>query len=172
MTASLPGRTIPDGSRASLNTLPSMTRVCPALWPPWNRTTTSAPTDSQSTILPFPSSPHWAPTTTTLAMPAVRLLGFSHVKPRPGGHRRRSVALGVDDGGRRVKPPTRPCQATRSWRKSVPPRLGTFVTYLHILAATQSRSGVDTHDPSRTPDARRFVRARQSRRRDAARPRG
>src|SRR5579883_180248 len=45
-----------------------MTSVWPALWPPWKRTTMSACSDSQSTILPFPSSPHWAPTTTTLAM--------------------------------------------------------------------------------------------------------
>src|SRR5262245_38527297 len=45
-----------------------MTRVWPALWPPWKRTTMSACSDSQSTILPFPSSPHWEPTTTTLAM--------------------------------------------------------------------------------------------------------
>src|SRR5215470_17100609 len=29
----------------------------------------SACSDNQSTILPFPSSPHWAPTTTTLAIP-------------------------------------------------------------------------------------------------------
>src|SRR5471030_706450 len=45
-----------------------MTSVWPALWPPWKRTTMSACSDSQSTILPFPSSPHWAPTTTTLAI--------------------------------------------------------------------------------------------------------
>src|SRR5690242_19825668 len=45
-----------------------MTSVCPALWPPWKRATTSACSDNQSTILPFPSSPHWAPTTTTLAI--------------------------------------------------------------------------------------------------------
>src|SRR5580700_9822667 len=50
-----------------------MTRVWPALWPPWKRTTTSARSDSQSTILPFPSSPHWAPTTATFAMPPPRL---------------------------------------------------------------------------------------------------
>src|SRR5579863_6377498 len=42
-----------------------MTSVWPALWPPWKRTTISACSDNQSTILPFPSSPHWAPTTTT-----------------------------------------------------------------------------------------------------------
>src|SRR5215207_6987465 len=45
-----------------------MTRVWPALCPPWNRTTTSACSESQSTILPLPSSPHWAPTTTTFAI--------------------------------------------------------------------------------------------------------
>src|SRR6516162_325185 len=45
-----------------------MTSVWPALWPPWKRTTTSARSQSQSTILPLPSSPHWEPTTATLAM--------------------------------------------------------------------------------------------------------
>src|SRR6204780_500490 len=45
-----------------------MTRVWPALGPPWKATTMSACSDNQSTILPFPSSPHWAPTTTTLAI--------------------------------------------------------------------------------------------------------
>src|SRR5229473_120105 len=45
-----------------------MTSVWPALCPPWKRTTTSARSDSQSTILPLPSSPHWAPTTATLAI--------------------------------------------------------------------------------------------------------
>src|ERR1700745_2954583 len=48
-----------------------MTSVWPALWPPWKRTTMSACSDNQSTILPFPSSPHWAPTTTTLAISKV-----------------------------------------------------------------------------------------------------
>src|SRR5271167_4969537 len=42
-----------------------MTSVWPALWPPWKRTTMSAFSESQSTILPLPSSPHWEPTTTT-----------------------------------------------------------------------------------------------------------
>src|SRR6478735_5041869 len=51
-----------------------MTSVWPALCPPWNLTTTSAWLDSQSTILPLPSSPHWAPTTTTFAMSEVSLL--------------------------------------------------------------------------------------------------
>src|SRR5215475_966374 len=48
-----------------------MTSVWPALWPPWKRTTTSARSDSQSTILPLPSSPHWAPITATLAIVSV-----------------------------------------------------------------------------------------------------
>src|ERR1700730_8427408 len=48
-----------------------MTSVWPALWPPWKRTTTSARCDSQSTILPLPSSPHWAPITATLAISSI-----------------------------------------------------------------------------------------------------
>ena len=68
MIDSLPGRNTPDGSNESLYVIPSITSVWPALWPPWNRTTMSACSDSQSTILPLPSSPHWEPTTTTFAM--------------------------------------------------------------------------------------------------------
>src|SRR5690606_26267137 len=61
-----------------------MTSVWPALCPPWKRATMSACSQSQSTILPLPSSPHWAPTTTTFAIyvqpPAVS--GHQHDKPR------------------------------------------------------------------------------------------
>src|SRR6478736_6810850 len=46
--------------------------VWPALLPPWNRTTISARFDSQSMILPLPSSPHWAPITVTLVMELYR----------------------------------------------------------------------------------------------------
>src|ERR1700694_4566888 len=53
-----------------------MTRVWPALCPPWKRTTMSACSDNQSTILPFPSSPHWAPTTTTLAIRGYSLCNY------------------------------------------------------------------------------------------------
>src|SRR5581483_6289065 len=45
-----------------------MTSVWPALWPPWKRTTMSARSESQSTILPLPSSPHCEPITTTFAI--------------------------------------------------------------------------------------------------------
>src|SRR3954454_3343876 len=63
-----------------------MTRVWPALWPPWKRTTMSACSDNQSTILPFPSSPHWAPTTTTLAIREFSLQVIKRqakTRPRP-----------------------------------------------------------------------------------------
>src|SRR5205814_9885136 len=38
--------------------------VCPALWPPWYRTTIDISLASRSVSLPLPSSPHWVPTTT------------------------------------------------------------------------------------------------------------
>ena len=45
-----------------------MTSVCPALCPPWKRTTPCACSVSQSTTLPLPSSPHWVPMTTTFLL--------------------------------------------------------------------------------------------------------
>src|SRR6187455_690403 len=56
---------IPLGMSCSAVLTPLMTRVWPALWPPWKRTTPCAWSVSQSTILPLPSSPHWVPMTTT-----------------------------------------------------------------------------------------------------------
>src|SRR5271169_239730 len=56
---------MPDGIRRSTVFLSPMTSVCPALCPPWNRTTPWACSVSQSTTLPLPSSPHWVPMTTT-----------------------------------------------------------------------------------------------------------
>src|SRR6201996_4101052 len=52
-----------------------MTSVWPALCPPWKRTTTSARLLSQSTSLPLPSSPHWAPITVTFAKGRSPFLG-------------------------------------------------------------------------------------------------
>src|SRR5438034_8980124 len=86
MTESLPDLTIPDGSSDNLYVTPSMTRVWPALWPPWKRTTISARSDSQSTILPLPSSPHWAPTTATLPMLVLRGSALS-AGPDQSAHR-------------------------------------------------------------------------------------
>src|SRR5690349_18203451 len=57
---------IPDGISCRAVLTPLITSVCPALWPPWKRTTACAWSVSQSTTLPLPSSPHWVPTTTTL----------------------------------------------------------------------------------------------------------
>src|SRR6056297_602212 len=67
-----------------------MTSVWPALCPPWNRAITSARSLSQSTSLPFPSSPHWAPTTTTLAMisPQARGIPRASIAAAPAGRNR------------------------------------------------------------------------------------
>src|SRR2546430_5572449 len=59
---------MPEGIRWSFQVLPSRTMVCPALLPPWKRTTASARSASRSVIFPLPSSPHWAPTTTIPGM--------------------------------------------------------------------------------------------------------
>ncbi len=65
MYTDTPGRRMPDGISRSTVFRPPMTSVCPALWPPWKRTTPCACSVSQSTTLPLPSSPHWVPMTTT-----------------------------------------------------------------------------------------------------------
>src|SRR6266446_2348661 len=64
----LPGCRIPLGTRCSTVFTPPTTSVCPALAPPWYRTTTSAQEVKRSTTFHFPSSPHCAPTITTLDM--------------------------------------------------------------------------------------------------------
>src|SRR5579885_1896790 len=121
MIESLPGRTTPEGRRLSLKVRSPTTRVWPALCPPWKRTTTSALSDSQSTILPLPSSPHWAPTTATCAMPLLpdrhRAAGLQHMAaaqaPRlgpdipdrlePGERDPALAAPGRGDGARRLR---------------------------------------------------------------------
>src|SRR3712207_3633985 len=78
-----------------------MTSVWPALWPPWKRTTTSARLASQSTTLPLPSSPHWAPMTATLAM-VLLLHGMQRARGiedmRAAQPRRRVVRRELRDG--------------------------------------------------------------------------
>src|SRR3546814_2660605 len=64
---------MPGGVRCSTVFLPPITSVWPALWPPWKRTTAPMSCVSRSTILPLPSSPHCAPSTTT-DCPISRLL--------------------------------------------------------------------------------------------------
>src|SRR5690606_19285241 len=67
-THCVPGYKHPDGTRCVMICLPSTTRVWPALLPPANRATTWASRANTSTTLPLPSSPHWAPTTTSVLM--------------------------------------------------------------------------------------------------------
>src|SRR5271163_2100242 len=55
---------MPDGMRWNFHSSSPRTIVWPALLPPWKRTTASPRSASRSVILPLPSSPHWAPTTT------------------------------------------------------------------------------------------------------------
>src|SRR5579883_1380478 len=74
--------------------------VWPALLPPWNRTTMSARFDSQSMILPLPSSPHWAPITVTLAM------NFrTQIAAQPARERARWPLIAVLSAGVRAKVP-------------------------------------------------------------------
>src|SRR3984957_24829 len=55
---------MPEGMSDRMVFLPSMTSVCPALWPPWKRTTAFTWSVNKSTTLPLPSSPHCRPITT------------------------------------------------------------------------------------------------------------
>src|SRR5699024_477769 len=64
-----PGVRIPEGIRCNAKFCPSgRTTVCPALLPPWYRTTHCARSPSRSVALPLPSSPHWAPMSTIAGM--------------------------------------------------------------------------------------------------------
>src|SRR5436190_13884992 len=75
---------MPLGIRCSAVFTPLMTSVCPALWPPWKRTTPWALSVNQSTSLPLPSSPHWVPTTTTF-LPVVTLMSTRFSKTDSDG---------------------------------------------------------------------------------------
>src|SRR3989304_4554303 len=55
---------MPAGTRWRANSPASLTTVCPALAPAEYLATTWAFCASRSTMRPFPSSPHWPPTTT------------------------------------------------------------------------------------------------------------
>src|SRR5258707_2474094 len=69
---------MPEGTRCSTVFLPPITSVCPALCPPWKRTTPWAWSVSQSTTLPLPSSPHWVPITTTFLAIVSALAQIAH----------------------------------------------------------------------------------------------
>src|SRR2546421_9313091 len=74
----MPFLRMPEGTRCSTVFLPPITRVCPALCPPWKRTTPCAWSVSQSTTFPLPSSPHWVPMTTTFLATVSALAQFAH----------------------------------------------------------------------------------------------
>src|SRR5258708_7151500 len=74
----MPFLRMPEGTRCSTVFLPPITSVCPALCPPWKRTTPWAWSVSQSTTLPLPSSPHWVPMTTTFLATVSALARIAH----------------------------------------------------------------------------------------------
>src|SRR6267378_4946270 len=74
----MPFLRMPEGTRCSTVFLPPITSVCPALCPPWNRTTPCAWSVSQSTTFPLPSSPHWVPMTTTFLATVSTLAQIAH----------------------------------------------------------------------------------------------
>src|SRR6476659_7966594 len=99
ITHGLP-RTIPLGSARILYVSSPTTIVCPAFGPPWYRQTMSESCARRSTILPFPSSPHCAPTMTvagtraSLARAMLAGLGGAEAADARGGpgHEARSRA--------------------------------------------------------------------------------
>src|SRR5712691_12618082 len=86
---------MPEGTRCSTVFLPPITSVCPALCPPWKRTTPWAWSVSQSTTLPLPSSPHWVPMTTTFLATVSALAQLAH-GPLAGALDERAVAVGLN----------------------------------------------------------------------------
>src|SRR5690606_30182341 len=98
ITQALPGWRMPLGMRRRIVFSPFTTSVWPALLPPWYRTTTSACSVKRSTIFPLPSSPHWAPTTTTLDM---GLAPFAQRAPSNTEGKKRQSGGGGSGPGRR-----------------------------------------------------------------------
>src|SRR5437763_16794176 len=109
ITQMRPGWSTPAGIRLRIVFSPSTTRVCPALLPPWKRTTTSASAARRTTIFPFPSSPHRVPVTTAA--------GTERIQPQHVGryglralpqlrHHLRRDGIGVVDHGDRHAPNT------------------------------------------------------------------
>src|SRR5438046_4669392 len=100
----MPFRRMPEGTRCRTVFLPPITRVCPALCPPWKRTTPCAWSVSQSPPFPLPSSPHWVPMTTTFLATVSALAQVAH-GPLAGALDELSVAVGLNAlGGVSRKP--------------------------------------------------------------------
>src|SRR6266566_3079925 len=117
---------MPEGTRCSTVFLPPITSVCPALCPPWKRTTPWAWSVSQSTTLPLPSSPHWVPMTTTFLATASALAQLAY-QPLAAALHELAVAVGPGARGRvpgeldRDDLPAGSQLAARGWRP-LPPR--------------------------------------------------
>src|SRR6266851_4487878 len=90
----MPFLRMPEGTRCSTVFLPPITSVCPALCPPWKRTTPCAWSVSQSTTLPLPSSPHWVPMTTTFLATVSALAQFAY-EPLAAALHELAVAIGA-----------------------------------------------------------------------------
>src|ERR1700757_3907325 len=146
-----PWRRIPEGMSDSTVRRPPLTRVWPALWPPWKRATAAARSVSRSTTLPLPSSPHWVPmTTTNLPMRAYRATNRmstpTSMLPRPATRNSRSrtsmsrasarfTPCGLMNGPIPSNTRNRPNAAARSWRFTPPASLGSpaLVRVLEVL---------------------------------------
>src|SRR5258708_7072466 len=89
----MPFLRMPEGTRCRTVFLPPITKVCPALCPPWKRTTPWAWSVSQSTTLPLPSSPHWVPMTTTFLATVSALAQIAH-GPLSGAFYELALAFG------------------------------------------------------------------------------
>src|SRR6266851_8007163 len=90
----MPFLRMPEGTRCRTVFLPPITKVCPALCPPWKRTTPWAWSVSQSTTLPLPSSPHWVPMTTTFLATVSALAQIAH-GPLAGALYELALAFGL-----------------------------------------------------------------------------
>src|SRR5258708_18474351 len=84
---------MPEGTRCNTVFLPPITSVCPALCPPWKRTTPWAWSVSQSTTLPLPSTPHGVPMTTPFLATVSALAQIAH-GPLSGAFYELALAFG------------------------------------------------------------------------------
>src|SRR3977135_650307 len=143
-----------------------MTSVWPALCPPWKRTTMSACSDSQSTIFPFPSSPHWEPTTTTLAMRA-----FPTNQSALADLAAYNSDLGATrDRCRDILEATKACPALRNGAATYPPRLRPNRLIFRALFPPCRRAALTTSDDSALPKAISRQHRGRLRRLETARP--
>src|SRR5438270_6120851 len=99
ITGVQPGVSTPEGSRCSAYFWPSgVITVCPALLPPWYRTTYPTCPPSRSVTLPLPSSPHWAPISTIAGMSITPGCQVTSTAVQEGGRVQQVVLLSLAGG--------------------------------------------------------------------------